>query len=87
LYFHAKDVWEPDIGDLRVQFSYAGKDGDQVRLLNHFFIKFLQVYKIFSIEVTVVGKQSGKEIRPYVTYQGDELLFLQPGALNLHFKY
>ena len=31
LYFHAKDVWEPDVGDVRVQFAYAGRDGEQVR--------------------------------------------------------
>ena len=35
LYFHAKDVWEPDIGDIRVQFSYAGREGDQV--LQHIY--------------------------------------------------
>ena len=31
LYFHAKDVWESEVGDIRVQFSYAGRDGEQVR--------------------------------------------------------
>ena len=30
LYFHANDVWQPDVGDMRVHFSYAGKDGDLV---------------------------------------------------------
>lgn len=30
LYFHAKDVWESEVGDIRVQFSYAGRDGEQV---------------------------------------------------------
>ena len=30
LYFHAKDVWESDVGDIRVQFSYAGREGEQV---------------------------------------------------------
>lgn len=58
LYFHAKDVWEPDVGDVRVQFSYAGRDGEQV---------------------TIVGKQSGREVRPFKTDQGDELLFLHRG--------
>lgn len=58
LYFHAKDVWEPEVGDVRVQFSYAGKDGTLV---------------------TVMGKQSGREIRPYQTETGQELLFLHYG--------
>ena len=30
LYFHAKDVWESEVGDIRVQFSYTGRDGEQV---------------------------------------------------------
>jgi len=58
LYFHAKDVWQPDVGDIRVHFSYAGKDGDLV---------------------TIIGKQSGREIRAYETEIGEELLFLHPG--------
>ena len=32
LYFHAKDVWESEVGDIRVQFSYAGRDGEQVNI-------------------------------------------------------
>lgn len=59
LYFHAKDVWESDVGDIRVQFSYAGREGEQV---------------------TVVGKQYGREVKPYITEDGStELLFLHYG--------
>jgi len=69
LYFHAKNVWQPDVGDVRVQFSYAGKHGETV---------------------TVVGRQSGREIKPYVSdasvggfvggsSAGKELLFLYYG--------
>lgn len=61
LYFHAKNVWQPDIGDVRVQFSYAGKHGETV---------------------TVVGKQSGREIKPFLsesTGSNQELLFLYAG--------
>lgn len=59
IYFHAKNVWQPDVGDIRVHFSYAGKNGDLV---------------------TIVGKQSGREIRPFQTESGEELLFLYPGT-------
>ncbi|XP_023320761.1 transmembrane protein 43-like [Eurytemora carolleeae] len=58
LYYHSANVWQPEIGDYRVQFTYAGRDGE---------------------EFTVVGRQSGREIRPYTTESGEELLILHPG--------
>ncbi|XP_040566552.1 transmembrane protein 43 [Lepeophtheirus salmonis] len=58
LYFHAKDVWSPEVGDIRIQFSYAGRHGEPY---------------------TVIGMQSGREIRPYQTENGEELLLLHPG--------
>ena len=59
LYYHTANLWQPEVGDWRVQFSYAGRDGDQY---------------------SVVGRQSGREIRPYQTQAGQELLLLQAGA-------
>ena len=58
IYYHSKNMWQPEVGDFRVHFSYAGKGGDLV---------------------SVVGRQSGREIRPYATEAGEELLFLYPG--------
>lgn len=58
LYYHCRNVWQPEVGDYRVQFSYAGRHGDQF---------------------TTVGKQAGREVRPYTTQTGEELLLLQPG--------
>eukprot|EP00096_Caligus_rogercresseyi_P007362 TRINITY_DN25203_c0_g1_i1.p1 TRINITY_DN25203_c0_g1~~TRINITY_DN25203_c0_g1_i1.p1 ORF type:complete len:384 (-),score=74.83 TRINITY_DN25203_c0_g1_i1:230-1381(-) len=58
LYFHAKDVWNPEVGDVRIQFSYAGRNGEPY---------------------TVIGMQSGREIRPYITENGEELLLLHQG--------
>ena len=52
LYYHAADVWRPEVGDVRIQFGYAGRDEDKV---------------------TIVGKQSGRELRPYETESGDEV--------------
>ena len=59
LYYHTANLWQPEVGDWRVQFSYAGRDGDQY---------------------SVVGRQSGREIRPYQTQAGQELLLLQAGT-------
>jgi len=58
LYYHSANVWKPEVGDYRVQFTFAGRSDE---------------------EYTVVGRQSGREIRPYLTESGEELLIVQSG--------
>ena len=29
-HYHSANVWKPEVGDYRVQFTYAGKDGEEV---------------------------------------------------------
>lgn len=37
IYYHCTDVWNPEVGDIRVQFYYAGHTGDMVsiQILNY----------------------------------------------------
>lgn len=30
IYYHCNDVWNPEVGDIRVQFYYAGLTGEPV---------------------------------------------------------
>jgi len=33
LYYHSANLWEPQVGDYRVQFAYAGRQGEEVFIL------------------------------------------------------
>lgn len=34
LYYHCNDIWNPEIGDIRIQFAYAGLEGSTVNNLS-----------------------------------------------------
>ena len=33
IYYHCDDIWNPEVGDIRVQFYYAGAAGESVNSL------------------------------------------------------
>ena len=32
LYYHSANLWRPEVGDYRLQFTYAGRDGEEVSI-------------------------------------------------------
>jgi hypothetical protein len=41
LYYHSQDVWNPEVGDIRVQFSYAGRAGEEVGISVQYGIRYV----------------------------------------------
>lgn len=41
IYYHCNDVWNPEVGDIRVQFYYAGHMGEMVN--KKFFMHILTI--------------------------------------------
>ncbi|KAL1513720.1 hypothetical protein ABEB36_003092 [Hypothenemus hampei] len=33
IYYHCKDVWNPEVGDIRIQFYYAGPTGEPITII------------------------------------------------------
>ncbi|XP_069692898.1 transmembrane protein 43 homolog isoform X2 [Periplaneta americana] len=48
LYYHSQDVWNPEVGDIRVQFSYAGKAGEVVSVVGMQLGNEIRPYQTFS---------------------------------------
>uniref|UniRef100_A0A3Q2XLI8 Transmembrane protein 43 n=1 Tax=Hippocampus comes TaxID=109280 RepID=A0A3Q2XLI8_HIPCM len=62
-FYHTQQPQRPEVGDVRVRFSFAGLSGETVS----------------SEHVSIVAKQSGEQLLPFKTKSGDvlEILYLE----------
>ncbi|XP_033745885.1 transmembrane protein 43-like [Pecten maximus] len=68
LFIHSLKPMNPQVGDLRVKFEYAGLSG--------------QSMMGDAETVSIVARQLGSELKSYSTVAGDNLEFLYPGAVS-----
>ncbi|KAM6214675.1 transmembrane protein 43 [Rhynchocyon petersi] len=68
-FYHSENPKYPEVGDLRVSFSYAGLSGNDPNLGP-------------AHVVTVVARQRGDQLVPYSTKSGDTLLLLHHGDFS-----
>nr|XP_031326863.1 transmembrane protein 43 isoform X2 [Camelus dromedarius] len=68
-FYHSENPKYPEVGDLRVSFSYAGLSGDDPDLGP-------------AHVVTVIARQRGDQLVPYSTRSGDTLLLLHHGDFS-----
>ncbi|XP_070319635.1 transmembrane protein 43 isoform X2 [Odocoileus virginianus] len=68
-FYHSENPKYPEVGDLRVSFSYAGLSGDDPDLGP-------------AHVVTVIARQRGDQLVPYSTKAGDTLLLLHHGDFS-----
>lgn len=48
LYYHTNDIFNPEIGDIRLLFSFAGMEGEMVSKMKNFYNKNLNYSCLFS---------------------------------------
>ncbi|XP_038595760.1 transmembrane protein 43 isoform X1 [Tachyglossus aculeatus] len=68
-FYHSENPKYPEVGDIRVSFSYAGLSGDDPNLGP-------------SHVVTVIARQRGDQLVAYSTKSGDSLLLLHHGDFS-----
>uniref|UniRef100_A0A8C0Z0J0 Transmembrane protein 43 n=2 Tax=Canis lupus familiaris TaxID=9615 RepID=A0A8C0Z0J0_CANLF len=68
-FYHSENPKYPEVGDVRVSFSYAGLSGDDPDLGP-------------AHVVTVIARQRGDQLVPYSTKSGDTLLLLHHGDFS-----
>lgn len=70
MFYHSMDPFYPRVGDVRVQFSYAGLSGKPGSGLGD------------PMKVSIVARQQGGRLSHYHTRSGDSLELLYPGEMS-----
>lgn len=70
MFYHTMDQFHPKVGDVRVQFSYAGLSGKPHSGLGD------------PMKVSIVARQQGGKLSHYHTKSGDSLELLYPGEMS-----
>lgn len=70
MFYHAMDLYYPRVGDVRVQFSFAGLSGKPGSGLGD------------PVRVSIVARQHGAVLSHYHTKSGDSLELLYPGEMS-----
>lgn len=70
MFYHAMDPYHPRVGDVRVQFSFAGLSGKPGSGLGE------------PMKVSIVARQHGATLSHYHTKSGDSLELLYPGEMS-----
>ncbi|XP_078342545.1 transmembrane protein 43-like isoform X1 [Oculina patagonica] len=70
MFYHAMDPYYPRVGDVRVQFSFAGLSGKPGSRLGE------------PMKVSIVARQQGGTLSHYHTKSGDSLELLYPGEMS-----
>lgn len=87
IYYHCNDVFNPEIGDIRLQFLTAGIEGNFVRITRNAHKHnscgtHLSVFHLF--QYTIVAKYENNVLVPYVTSINTTVLILLPGRHTLN---
>ncbi|XP_038421461.1 transmembrane protein 43 isoform X1 [Canis lupus familiaris] len=92
-FYHSENPKYPEVGDVRVSFSYAGLSGDDpdlgpahvahgARAAGAWPPDPLSSNPEVSDQVTVIARQRGDQLVPYSTKSGDTLLLLHHGDFS-----